>query len=369
MPDSQNTFNPTRLTLARRRRGWNKGRVASAIGVDLRSVSAYESEEYPPSPETLERLAGVLKFPTEFFFGPTMEDIISDAASFRSLSKMKAYQRDMALSQGAIALHFNKWIEARFELPAPDVPDLSSERSPQAAAESLRQYWGLGQMAIRNMLHLLEAKGIRVFSLSVDSREVDAFSLWKDTTPLIFLNCIKSSEHSRYDAAHELGHLVLHRHATPHGREAEREADIFASAFLMPRGSVLAKAYRYPSFSDLVKLKKSWMVSVAALNRRLHELEMLSDWEYRKLCIQIAKHDRNREPESGPRETSQVFVKIFEALHRMGISRWQVAKELFVYQSELEELMFGLALTAVEGGRKKTPAARSQPSLIDSNQN
>jgi Zn-dependent peptidase ImmA (M78 family)/DNA-binding XRE family transcriptional regulator len=365
VPELLSAFNPARLTLARKRRGLTKNQLSELIGVDVRSVTAYESGEYPPWIDTLTKLADVLRFPIEFFSGPNLEEIVADSASFRAMSKMTASQRYMALSQGAIALHFNKWIESRFELPRSDVPDLSHERSPESAADSLRRYWSIGELSIRNMIHLLEAKGVRLFSLSIDSKEVDAFSTWKDTTPLIFLNCMKSSEHSRYDAAHELGHLVLHRHATPHGREAEREADLFASAFLMPRASVLALARRYPSFSDLIQLKKAWTVSVAALNRRLHAVGMLSDWEYRTLCIQIAKNDRTKEPEEAPREVSQVLPKIFDLLHEKGIGRSQVARDLSISRSELDELMFGLALASIDGGRKGASAiSNAQLALV-----
>jgi hypothetical protein len=85
---------------------------------------------------------------------------------------------------------------------------------------------------LRNMVHLLESKGIRVFSLAVGAREVDAFLMWKGAIPYVFLNTHKTSEHSRYDAAHELGHLVLHEEDSPHGGEAELRANRFASAFL-----------------------------------------------------------------------------------------------------------------------------------------
>ena len=70
------------------------------------------------------------------------------------------------------------------------------------------------------------------------------------------------------------------------------------------------------------------------------------------LCIQIAKNGRTKEPESAPREMSQVFPKIFDALHKNGISRARVATELSLPQSELEALMFGLALAGIEGGGK-----------------
>jgi IrrE N-terminal-like domain len=61
--------------------------------------------------------------------------------------------------------------------------------------------------------------------------------------PFVFLNTLKSGEHSRFDAA-ELGHLVLHRHAAPNGQEAEQDANAFASALLMPSASVRAHAPR-----------------------------------------------------------------------------------------------------------------------------
>ena len=171
-------------------------------------------------------------------------------------------------------------IEKRLTLPAPAVPDLREE-DPDAAAMALRQQWGLGERPVRNMVHLLEAKGVRVFTLFEDTTEVDAFSLWRATTPFVFLNTMKSAERSRFDAAHELGHLVLHRHAgAPQGREAEHEANRFASAFLMPRGSVFAVAPVFPSLDRLAALKRQWIVSVGAIAYRLHALGLLTDWHY-----------------------------------------------------------------------------------------
>ena len=275
---------------------------------------------------------------------------------------MKSYQRDMALSQGAIALHLNEWLEERFELPAVDVPSLRHETSPEAAAETVRHHWSIGELPINNIIHLLESKGVRIFSLAIDALEVDAFSMWKEGTPFIFLNCAKTAERSRHDAAHELGHLVMHRHGGPIGRKAEEQANAFASAFLMPRSSILAHVPRFPNLATLVTLKRIWQVSVAALAYRLHALEILTDWHYRMLYIQISRNKfRRREPNPIARETSLVLPKIFAALRDEGISRPSLAKELCIPQSELEALMFGLTMVSIEGGGKSPP---SRPKLM-----
>ena len=288
-------------------------------------------------------------------------------ASFRSLSRLKPTRRDMALAQGAIALYLNRWLESKFELPKAELPDLSRERSPEDASSAIRQVWGLGELPIRNVVHLLEAKGIRVFSLAIDTRDVDAFSMWRENTPFVFLNNNKSSERSRYDAAHELGHLLLHRHGSPQGREAEREADIFAGAFLMPKASVIARSPRFASVDDLVRLKRIWNVSVAALNYRLHEVGMLSEWQYRTLSVQISKRGyRTYEPDGAQRETSQVLQVMFGELYREGLSRASVARTLCLPQSELEQLMFGLTMTGIDGNGQSGshPNQRSNLSLV-----
>jgi Zn-dependent peptidase ImmA (M78 family) len=103
-------------------------------------------------------------------------------------------------------------------------PPESPDYRPADAAIALRTHWGIGQRPIGNMVHLLESFGIRVFSLAERATQVDAYSLWLRGLPFVFLNTLKTAEHSRMDAAHELGHLVLHRHGVPRTRDAEKDA-------------------------------------------------------------------------------------------------------------------------------------------------
>jgi len=361
-------FNPTRFSCVRKRKGLSKVKMAFLIGVDLRTVSAYEAGTSTPRESVLERVVTETGFPPEFFYGDDLEEPKPDAVSFRSLTKMTARQRDMALSQGTIANHLCQFIEEKFELPKTDIPDLSHETDPEAASEIVRQYWGLGVRPINNVIHLLESKGVRVFSMAIEAREVDAFSMWKSEKPMVFLNTIKTSEHSRWDAAHELGHLAMHRHAAPHGRDAEREANLFASSFLMPKSSVIAQGERSPSFTDLIRLKKIWKVSLAALNRRLYDVGMTTEWHYKMTCRRISVYGRSREPNEIPRETSQILPKVFAALYEENVSRADVARDLAIPRVELEQLMFGLTFSSIDGGRKGGPQAdRAKLSLVENN--
>jgi Zn-dependent peptidase ImmA (M78 family) len=332
-------------------------RLAGFVGVTAKAISDYEKGEYPPSEETLQRISSATRFPTGFFFGSDLHEPTPDTASFRSMARMTAGQRDAALGAGALAFMLNDWVESRFELPSPDLLDLRDEE-PEVAAAILRQHWGLGERPVKNMVHLLEAKGIRVYSLAENSVEVDAFSLWHSKTPFVFLNTLKSAEHGRFDAAHELAHLVLHRHSGPHVPDAEKQANAFASAFLMPHASVLANAPRMATLSYLIQLKKQWIVSVAALAYRLHALGLLTDWHYRTLCIEMGQLGyRTKEPDGAQRERSHVLATVFAALREEGVSKWVVANQLQIDVDELDKLVFGLMLVSLDGG-----SAASHPS-------
>jgi Zn-dependent peptidase ImmA (M78 family)/DNA-binding XRE family transcriptional regulator len=348
-------FNYKRLDLARRRRGLTKGVLAEAAAISPRNLTAYEKHEYEPDALTVVRLAAAVKFPEEFFFGPDLDEPSEEGASFRSMARMPARLRHQALGSGALAFALSDWIDRHFDLPAPDVPEFPG-LDPETAAAAAREAWGLGERRIPNMVHLIEAHGVRVFSLSEESTKVDAFSQWRGAVPYVFLNTKKTAEHSRMDAAHELGHLVLHGHGGPRGREAENEAYAFGSAFLMPAGSLLANAPRNGNVDKLVKAKYRWMVSVANLAYRMKRLGMLTDWQYRSIFIELNRRGgRDKEPIAPGKEmlrpeTSQVLEKVFRSLRSDKITKASIAHELRIPLQDLNDSVFGLVLTPLEGG-------------------
>jgi len=314
------------------------------VGVTPVTMSRLEKGLNEPALETLDAIARILKFPKKFFNGKDIESPSQDAASFRSLTSMTSKERDAALAAGSFSYLLTDWVTERFNLPKVDLIDLSFERNPGKAAVYMRQYWGLGEQPISSMVKLLESKGVMVFSLSENTKNVDAFSCWRTDTPYVFLNTFKSTEHSRFDAAHELAHLVLHKHGGPHqGKSSELEANAFASAFLMPEADVRSRISFVISLGQLVTAKERWGVSVAALVYRLHKLRLLNDYRFRSLYIQINKCGyKKKEPNSLPREESVIWKKVFMELWADRITKNHIADDLHLPFEEVENLVFGL---------------------------
>jgi len=345
-------INPKQITFARVRRRLTKAQLAKELDITSRSLQNYETGASAPDPELLARIAVLLRFPQQFFFiADDMPEIQEHAVSFRKLSKMSDAMKACTFATGAFAFKINQWIEERFNLPEADLPDLS-DLEPEEAAATLRRVWGLGNAPIPNMIHLLESKGVRIFSLAEETREVDAFCTWYEGKPFIFLNTTKSAERSRFDAAHELAHLIRDtytmQHGQPHGPEMERQADAFASAFLMPKESVIANHPPAYTIKYLIKLKHYWGVSLAALAYRFNALGQVSEWNYRSLCIDIAKYGyRTNEPEPMERETSQLLAKVFEFLHSRKQGRREIAESLCINVNEIDALTFRLTKISV----------------------
>jgi Zn-dependent peptidase ImmA (M78 family)/transcriptional regulator with XRE-family HTH domain len=374
-------FTPSRLEHARKVRGLSLVRLAESAGITARSLSSYENEHGEPSAETLESLAFALDFPISFFSAEDLDPLPLDAVSFRAASKLTAGKRDMALTAGRLAIELHEWIGTRFRLPAPDIPSLprfsaaypdqqslgaTKPNGPELAAEIVRARWGLGNAPITNMVHLLEAHGVRVCSLAERCADVDAFSLWWEDTPYVFLNVRKSAERSRFDAAHELGHLILQgEEQNPHGPEAEREANRFAAAFLMPRDSVLARLPLNPSIQHIIQAKRIWKVAAMALAHRLHEIGLSTDWHYRSTCYELGKRGyRSKERYGIARETSQVLDKVFRTLRSEGTTATSIARDLHISPDVLSELVFGLVVTTVDGEGSGGSSQRPELHLV-----
>jgi Zn-dependent peptidase ImmA (M78 family) len=336
-------FNIARLELARKRRRFTAKILAERAKIAPVTLSRVVNGLQIADEATVDRIISALEYPRDFFFRDDIDPIDPSTASFRSLKSMTSRERDAALAAGELAYEMADWVRARFNLPQADLLNLSHEPDPAAAARTLRQYWAIGERPIGNMVKLLETKGVRVFSLAENTKNVDAFSCWRNDEPYMFLNTFKSTERSRFDAAHELGHLVLHKHGgAKQGRSAEYEAHLFAASFLIPKDDVHSAVPFVTSLDQLVKAKLRWGVSVSALAYRLHKLNILTDWQYRTFCIRVNQKYGTDEPNSLPPERSGNWQMILTDLWKEGVTKAHIAVQLAIPADEMENLLFGL---------------------------
>lgn len=362
-------FVAERLTAARKRRGLTIASLSDLVELSTKSLSDFENGKKSPVEVTIRRIAHVLDVPPAYFSRPVLDEITPNAVSFRAPSKMSARNRDMALSVASHAVELRHWIDKNYETPEVDVPTLHKYVGTEdavSAAAVVRAKWGLGEAPLGNMVHLLELHGIAVFSIRADKGEFDAFSFREDDGLFVLLSTKKSAERGRFDAAHELGHLVLHVDAAnPTGLEAEREANTFASAFLMPEADVRAQMPMNPSMELILKKKHRWGVAATALTYRLHELGLLSDWLYHITCVNLSRLGyRSGEPDGMNRESSRLLSQVVADLWstRRGFESLRV--ELALNDRDINDLVFSLAPVALSGAAQKTKPGNPELKLI-----
>ena len=336
------TFSPTRLSIARRRRGITQKALAERCGVSPQLMSFFEKGERTPQKEEILKLSFALGFPPGFFHADDVCLLDPEVPSFRSRRAMTRKLRDSALASGEIACEIlSPDLNKKFSFPETAIPDLHGY-DPEEAADLLRSEWQLGLGPISNMVYLLESRGVEIYWLDEESPLVDAFSFWRDRKPFVMLNSSKGSgERSRFDIAHELAHIVLHRDLENlDGQDIEDEANRFASALLMPRVQVEAEWPKRPDLDLLYRLKPRWKVSVAAMIYRGREVGVFSEWQARVAFKELsAKGMRKQEKEPVEVETSYIHGVIFDSFAEADLTPEQYAKQLSISASSLAELM------------------------------
>lgn len=319
-------FDPTRLTQARQAVSWTKKRLADELAVSPAAVGQYEAGVIRPRPEQLVKIAQLLDVPPDFFaVGRPKADVDAATCHFRSLRSMTAYERDQAVTYVEQLWELCHALELSVRLPQVDLPtidglsgdqDDAATVSPTDAARTARKAWGLGTDRVPHLVRTLEAHGVLVGLLPFsDSRRVDAFSTAHTPRPIVILASDKTDVYRhRFTAAHELGHLLLHRDAQPGDVRHEREADQFAAEFLMPTSSIKPMLPRRLDFARLISLQSHWGVSVEALLYRSRELGVISDATHRRARIklhELRKHDvvRTQDVADFPGEQPQLLIR------------------------------------------------------------
>ena len=338
-------FRPERLVLAREARGLQKKELAERIDLTPSAVSQIELGKIRPAPETLLRLALALRVPPGFFSGPPPVGIAAEDCHFRRLRSATQTEQRRVRASGALILEVVQELEQLAELPPESITSLATHAETAAdvehLAERVRETWGLGLGPISDMVALLEHHGVLPIEVEGHSERLDAFSVWAGGRPVVFLSTQKeSASRRRFDAAHELGHLLMHVDVSPGDPALEKEADAFASAFLLPRSTFGAECPRRLSWPHLRELKRRWKVSLAAMVRRAYDLGIYSEATYRRGYMQLNQRGwRESEPEEPALERPRMLQEVIALLEGAGHPRSQIAERVHLHVPDLERLL------------------------------
>jgi Zn-dependent peptidase ImmA (M78 family) len=277
-------------------------------------------------------MALTLGFPVGFFTTAANkcgDDVGSTDAFFRSLRSTPLSERQRAVANARLFYRLSCALERHVDFPPVNIPtvphcDLEADREQiEFAASNVRAAWNVPDGPVGNMVRLLEAHGVLVTRSEFESARVDAFSKRFPGRPVVVLGNDKGdAARSRFDAAHELGHLVLHADEDPGNARLERQANQFASSFLMPAKNIASQLPERVEWNTYVQLKRSWGVSIAALLYRSRELGIISPPIYQRAVTKMSSLGwRTSEPAPLFESESPVLLaKAMAVLEPLGFS-------------------------------------------------
>lgn len=297
-------FAGNRLRLARFHAGLTIKELADRAGVTHSSISQYETGRTKPTAATLARLSIATGVSSDFFSfsrRPVSSNGL-DGTHFRSLRATSKAVRSSAWAWSEITLDVSETFEQYVRFPSVSLPEVALDVSHEdssilEATKALRELWNLPNGPVGNLVGLMESNGIIVTRSPQAVVGVDAFSHFQGRRPVVVLGPQeKDAARSRFDAAHELGHLICHPEADPGGSQ-ENQAHAFAAELLMPREHMLSVLPKRFNLGDYARLKHEWGVSIAALLYRAKKLEIISDAAYRRAVVTMNKnYGRTTEP-------------------------------------------------------------------------
>ena len=269
-------------------RGLSQAALAEAVGVSRTAVRQTERGMVVPRTRTLIALAQVL--------GTTLGDLVTPVRPLRSV-RFRAHRirrgREQILAEVSKRLDAYRLLapgsEAGLRFRFESAARGAGSREPEAVARRAREAVGRDPGApVPDLCDLLERGGVKVLRLRKKRDSFFGLSVGAaDRGPAVVVNTWEriSVERWIFTAARELGHLLLHSdqydpevggsvepEQMESQPEAEREADRFASEFLMPETTFgrVWDAGLEPSLVDRVlRIKRLFRVSYRTVLYRL----------------------------------------------------------------------------------------------------
>jgi Zn-dependent peptidase ImmA (M78 family)/transcriptional regulator with XRE-family HTH domain len=297
-----------RLVEARLERGIPVRALAERVEVSGPAIYSYEKGASSPRPDVVRRLCEALDVPEHYFLMP-VEEAPGSAIFYRAQRSTSVAACNAAEAKLSWLHRLGTIVGQHVTLPKMNLPDFPIPDEPlsmsDAQVEDLavetRRFWGLGLGPISNVVALLEKQGVLLARAQVDADALDGLSQFFPDHAAGLLSANKESgPRSRFDAAHELGHLVMHRNVdqaslnkASEWRAYENQAHRFAAAFLFPPEAFRSevKAFNLDGFFEV---KMRWKVSVRMMMMQAQRLGFLGEEAMTRLHINYGRRGYKR---------------------------------------------------------------------------
>lgn len=334
------------LSLRRRMLGFSQTELATAVGISQGTLSKMEQGLKDVTSAHIDALARALHCPASFFFQIEREyglPLSMHDGMFRKSASVGQKAIDKIVAELNVRISHLRtllsMVEMETELPRPvyDVDDFNG--NVEEIAQNVRRAWLMPRGPVKNLIEYLERAGIIIIKCDMNGARIDGVSYQiAGLPPIVFVNSTLPADRERFTLAHELGHLVLHRFPVPN---MEIEANMFASAFLMPAADI-SPDIKNISIERACALKPYWKVSMGSLIYRAKSLSLIDEGQSQYLWRTMSfRGYRTREPVSLDFQNEE--TSIFDALLRniqedLQYSQEDIAQLLHLHFEELNQM-------------------------------
>lgn len=338
-------YNKDRIRQARELAGLTQQDLADKLKVKQGTIAKIERGWSAPSADLMGAIARETKLPISFFTQDSGVDFGEGTLLFRAKASMTRRQELEAKRHAEILLEFAQKMAARLNSPHRGLESLQGQ-PPTVAALAARRQLGLDEISpVPHLIRAIERVGGFVLALP-PLADRDAFAAWagpEQDIPVIAISAEAPADRLRFNVAHELGHLLLHRVQYAPNKNREKEADEFAAEFMMPAAGVRVDfATQEVTLERLGQMKTQWGVSIAALARRAFQLGFITERRYRYLFQQINSRGwRMNEPSQYDisKEKPRSLRKMAEVLYGLPPNLAAIAADINLSTSQVREIL------------------------------
>lgn len=334
------------LRIARNYTGLNQTAFAKKLNVSQSLISGIEKSIKPLTEEIVEKL--IPEFGAGFFYQKIRQPELK--VYYRSSANIAKKYTDLFESRLQIISNTVSVMLESIDIPDNKIPALDLEDfqlDAEYLAQEMRNYFGLGNKPIDDIVGLMERNGVIVYFydyqfISAQNKNFDGVSFYVKGVPVIMINNKIQNARKIFTIAHELCHLIAHNHNhifISKGRDIEKEAHKFASEFIAPKAILRSELVRL-SFEKLFELKRYWRLSAGALLYKAKST-VLTDEQYKRWAAAFSPY-RKQEPHDLTIERPKLLPKIFDVFKTTLDADQDIYSALYMHKDIFEEVFWNI---------------------------